>query len=88
MGRALRNNSLGHLTSRIKSGRFLRSGPWGKFAREVKDLKPDAAGELNLTHSVWRRDVLSATAVTLGPPGIPGKGYPYAMYGVAVKALE
>ena len=70
------------------TGLRLRSGPWGKFAREVKDLKPDAEGELNLTHSVWRRDVLSAAAVTLGPPGIPGKGYPYAMYGVAVKALE
>jgi len=70
------------------TGLRLRSGPWGKFAREVKALKPDAEGELNLTHSVWRRDVLSAAAVTLGPPGIPGKGYPYAMYGVAVKALE
>ena len=70
------------------TGLRVRSGPWGKFAREVKGLKPDAEGELNLTHSVWRRDVLSAAAVTLGPPGIPGKGYPYAMYGVAVKALE
>jgi hypothetical protein len=26
--------------------------------------------------------------VKLGPPGISGKGYPYAMYGVAVKALQ
>jgi len=26
--------------------------------------------------------------VKLGPPGNPGISYPYAMYGVAVKALE
>ena len=70
------------------TGLRLQSGPWGKFAREVKDLEPDANGDLNVTHSVWRRDVLSAATVKLGPPGISGKGYPYAMYGVAVKALE
>ena len=70
------------------TGLRVRSGPWGKFAREVKDLEPDANGDLNVTHSVWRRDVLSAATVKLGPPGVSGKGYPYAMYGVAVKALE
>jgi len=70
------------------TGLRVRSGPWGKFARAVRDLDPDANGELNLTHSVWRRDVLSAATVKLGPPGNLGTSYPYAMYGVAVKALE
>ena len=70
------------------TGLRLRSGQWGKFAGEAIDIEPDANGELNLTHSVWRRDVLAPGIVKLGPPGISGKGYPYAMYGVAVKALE
>ena len=70
------------------TGLRLRSGPWGKSASETIDIEPDANGELNVTHSVWRRDVLSPGIVKLGPPGISGKGYPYAMYGVAVKALE
>ena len=70
------------------TGLRLRSGPWGKYAGEAIDIEPDANGELNLTHSVWRRDVLAPGIVKLGPPGISGKGYRYAMYGVAVKALE
>jgi hypothetical protein len=37
---------------------------------------------------VWRRDVPTADTVNLGPPNIKGVSYPYAMYGIAVKALE
>ena len=70
------------------TGLRLRSGPWGKFASETLDIEPDANGELNLTHSVWRRDVLSPGIVKLGPAGKHGISYPYAMYGVAVKALK
>ena len=70
------------------TGLRLRSGPWGKSAFEAADIEPDAHGELNLTHSVWRRDVLSPGIVNLGPPSNPGNGYRYAMYGVAVKALK
>jgi len=70
------------------TGLRLRSGPWGKSAFEAADIEPDSHGVLNLTHSVWRRDVLSAGTVNLGPPSNPGNGYRYAMYGVAVKALK
>jgi len=37
---------------------------------------------------VWRRDVPSAATVTLGTPFVKGQKYPYAMYGIAVKALN
>ena len=70
------------------TGLRLRSGPWGKNSGENKNAEPDANGEVYFTHSVWRRDVLSAAIVSLGPPGLPGERYPYAMYGIAVKALE
>lgn len=70
------------------TGLRLRSGPWGKNAGEVSDLEPDTNGERNVIHSVWRRDVMSAGVVNLGTPGNPGSPYKYAMFGIAVKALE
>jgi hypothetical protein len=70
------------------TGLHLRSGPWGKAANEIRNVEPDADGERYLLHSVWRRNVPTADTVKLGPPGIPGERYPYAMYGIAVKALE
>jgi hypothetical protein len=70
------------------TGLRLRSGPWGKSAVEVIDVVPEADGERYLLHSVWRRNVPAADTVKLGPPGIPGERYRYAMYGISVKALE
>jgi hypothetical protein len=70
------------------TGLCLRSGPWSKAAGEVRNVEEDGYGSLYLVHSVWRQDVPAAATVNLGPPGIPGVSYPYAMYGIAVKALE
>jgi hypothetical protein len=54
---------------------------------ETKKLTPDANGEFHVVHSVWRKDVPGAAKVTLGAPTLEGDKYPYAMYGIAVKAL-
>ena len=70
------------------TGLRLRSGPWWSDLLATKNLKPDANGELYIVHSVWRRDVPAAGTVTLGAPFIKGGKYPYAMYGIAVKALN
>ena len=69
------------------TGLRLRSGPWWPDMVETKKLTPDANGELHVVHSVWRRDVPVAAKVTLGAPTLEGDKYPYAMYGIAVKAL-
>ncbi|MEI7534795.1 MAG: FecR domain-containing protein [Verrucomicrobiae bacterium] len=70
------------------TGLRLRSGPWWSDLLATKNLKPDANGELYIVHSVWRRDVPAAGTVTLGAPFIKGENRPYAMYGIAVKALN
>jgi len=70
------------------TGFRLRSGPWWSDLVATKNLQPDANGELYIVHSVWRRDVPSAATVTLGTPFVKGQKYPYAMYGIAVKALN
>ena len=69
------------------TGLRLRSGPWWPDMVETKKLTPDANGELHVVHSVWRKDVPVAAKVTLGAPTLEGYKYPYAMYGIAVKAL-
>jgi hypothetical protein len=69
------------------TGLRLRSGPWWPDMVETKKLTPDANGELHVVHSVWRKDVPGAAKVTLGAPTLEGDKYPYAMYGIAVKAL-
>ena len=70
------------------TGLRLRSGPWGPGLVETKNLQPDANRELYIVHSVWRKDVSAAATVTLGAPATKGEKYPYAMYGIAVKALK
>ena len=70
------------------TGLRLRSGPWWPDLVETKKLKPDANNDLYIVHSVWRKDVAVAGQVTLGAPTPKGERYPYAMYGIAVKALE
>ncbi len=70
------------------TGLSLRSGPWWPDIAKAKKIEPDANGEFYVVHSVWRRDVPSAATVTLGTPFIKGQKYPYAMYGIAVKALN
>jgi hypothetical protein len=69
------------------TGLRLRSGPWWPDLIETKNLQPDANGELYIVHSVWRKDVPAAATVQLGAPTTKSETYPYAMYGIAVKAL-
>ncbi len=69
------------------TGLRLRSGPWWPNLVETNNLQPDADGELYIVHSVWRKDVPAAATVKLGAPATKSETYPYAMYGIAVKAL-
>ncbi len=70
------------------TGLRLRSGPWWPDVVETKKLKPDANGEIYITHTVWRRGISSAATVTLGTPFIKGEKNSFAMYGIAVKPLD
>jgi hypothetical protein len=69
------------------TGLRLRSGPWRPNLVETKNLTPNADGDIYIVHSVWRRDVPDAGQVTLGAPAPKSEEQPYAMYGLAVKAL-
>ncbi len=69
------------------TGLRLRSGPWWPDLVATQNLKPDQNGEINIEHSVWRKDVPVAGTVTLGAMAPKQKVNPYAMYGIAVKAL-
>jgi hypothetical protein len=53
----------------------------------TQNLQPDRSGEINIEHSVWRKDVPTAGTVTLGAMTPKQNVNPYAMYGIAVKAL-
>ena len=69
------------------TGMRLRSGPWWPDLVATQNLKPDKNGEIHIEHAVWRKDVSSPGTVTLGAVE-PKRGiYPYAMYGIAVKAF-
>jgi len=69
------------------TGMRLRSGPWWPDLVATENLKPDQNGEINIEHSVWRKDVPAAGTVTLGAMVPKQKVNPYAMYGIVVKAL-
>jgi len=70
------------------TGLRLRSGPWRSENIETKGIKPDANGELHIVHSVWRREVAKAEVITLGAAVKKSEKHPYAMYGIAVKAIK
>ncbi len=69
------------------TGTRLRSGPWWPDLVATQNLKPDKDGEIHIEHSVWRKDVPTAGTVTLGAVEPKRDKYPYAMYGIAVKAF-
>jgi hypothetical protein len=68
------------------TGMQLRTGPW-RDVGIVDDLMPDADGGLYVTYCVWKREVLAAGTVSLGPPRTPGQPGNRAMYGIAVQAM-
>ena len=69
------------------TGIRLRSGPWNPVLI-VRDIAPDADGNLYVTCAVWRKDIPSAGVVELGPPYAKGLIPNRAMYGIAVQALK
>ena len=69
------------------TGLRVRSGPWWPNLVATQNLQPDQNGEINIEHSVWRKDVPAAGTVTLGAMTPKMNINPYAMYGIAVKAL-
>jgi len=69
------------------TGLRVRSGPWWPNLVATQNLQPDQNGEINIEHSVWRKDVPAAGTVTLGAMTPKQNVNPYAMYGIAVKAL-
>ena len=69
------------------TGIRLRSGPWNPVLI-VRDIAPDADGNLYVTCAVWRKDIPSAGVVELGPPYAKGQPSNRAMYGIAVQALK
>jgi hypothetical protein len=68
------------------TGMQLRTGPW-RDVGIVDDLMPDPDGGLYVTYRVWKREVLAAGTVSLGPPRTPGQPGNRAMYGIAVQAM-
>jgi len=68
------------------TGMQLRTGPW-RDVGIVDDVAPHTDGGLYVTYRVWKREVLAAGAVTLGPPRTPGQPGNRAMYGIAVQAM-
>ncbi len=71
----------------IKTEMRLRSGPWWPNLVATDTLEPDENDEIHIEHTVWRKDVPKAGTVTLGAFVPKRDKYPYAMYGIAVKAL-
>jgi hypothetical protein len=69
------------------TGLRVRSGPWWPNLVATQNLQPDQNGEINIEHSVWRKDVPAAGTVTLGAMTPKQNVNSYAMYGIAVKAL-
>ena len=69
------------------TGIRLRSGPWNSVPI-VRDIAPDADGNLYVTCAVWRKDISSAGVVELGPPYAKRQPSNRAMYGIAVQAKK
>ena len=68
------------------TGLQVRTGPWREVGI-VEGMAPHADGGLYVTYRVWKRDVLSACVVNLGPPRTFGQPGNRAMYGIAVNPL-
>ena len=68
------------------TGLQVRTGPWREVGI-VEGMAPHADGGLYVTYQVWKRDVLSAGVVSLGPPRTFRQPGNRAMYGIAVQPL-
>ena len=68
------------------TGLQVRTGPWREVGI-VEGMAPHADGGLYVTYQVWKRDVPSASVVSLGPPRTFRQPGNRAMYGIAVQPL-
>ncbi len=68
------------------TGLQLRTGPWREVG-VVEDVTPGSDGGLYVSYRVWKREILAAGTVTLGPPRTRGQPGNRAMYGIAVRAM-
>lgn len=64
----------------------ISSGAWRPISPLARGIKPDTAGSIYVTYSIWKRTVETAGAVKLGPPQRDGDQGNNAMYGIAVQA--